>query len=449
MSVTFNCNGVIRGVRRARDIILPLWSGTGNVIVSRLGVPRISTDPVSIILDTEFSDKDENAGLKILKNVIRKEDVGCNTTMFIVLLDLILSESRKMVLSRPRDIVDEIRDDFSYVKEFIRKKSRVVSSRNDILSVCNQFVSGEFSDTISSAFLSVGKGGNIVVECGKGTSCEMVLRDGMEIPYGSQHIESTLSLDQPMIAIIRSGLSSFLDIQSVVEESSVLGRPLVIFSYYAEREALSTWHMNKKINDQDWAYVPICGRDADEWMDDVAALSGSTVVDRAFGMDHTVFDKEWLGSVQSMTIENRRSTITGYELSSLDDRISFLRSKADHADHVYDRDKILERASRLDGGYCCIRVGGFTEVDSRYNRKIVEDVVKVVNKSLSGGVVDGGGRSMICDVEDGIVSRSISGLHKMGRGGTETDPTESVLLMIDSIVSVSSEIIMSGAIVRR
>lgn len=385
--------GVIAGIREINRLISILWKNDGNILMEKNGLPFFSTDPVQVILDMSFDDRAKNAGLSVLKSTCR--DIsgkygGKLAVQFVMLTTGILDELIKNeVVFGTHQLIKKSNEEKEIVKDHVAGLSRNIWSMEHIRGITDKLVDNrDLSEAITGALLSVGKSGNVVVECGKGTDSEFVVRDGIEIPFGTKLVDRCHS-DQPMVAVLNYGLSSFSDIQSILEECSVLSRPIVVFAKYIERDALATWHLNKEINGHPWYPVCINTVDSLDWMGDIASLSDATIIEKG-----STFELDSLGSVQSMDIDAKRSTMCGYEVSTLGPRVKYLRSEAEKTSYTYDRDRLLERASRLDSGYCVLRAGGKTDPEIKYNRRLAESAIQTLSSSLKGGVVPGYGLAL-------------------------------------------------------
>jgi hypothetical protein len=424
-----NIDGLYNGIIKVSKMMHPLWSGTGNIISMRNGSPIIIDNPVSAIMDMGSNDRLEESAIKLIKSYARgNTSYGRSFPIFVYILEKSLSYIR-MGYNFGFDI-PRIEEDINSMKEEI-------GDEESLMKIISSVFDKEDGDVVFSAFMSSGRGGNIVIESGKKVGVEFEIKDGIEVPFGL----CKKSVDQPYIATIDSGLIFEDDVITLLEEFSVLNHPLVVFCKYIEHDAKKVWNLNRIINGNEVIFIGMGGPGYTDWMQDIAAVSSSEFVSEEVGLSHKKFNREWLGCIQHIDISENKSILTSYGVSDkLEQRISMLRSQAEKSS-PYTRDNLLERAAELDGGLSILRVGGYNKPDEQYRRSFFEKNILYIKNSLDG-VVDGGGKCLHeISTGYGDIQRSIlSYPYSIYSGPEYHDPANVLVDMIKSAISLSDEI---------
>lgn len=338
------------------------------------------------------------------------ESVGDGTTTTAILTGLLLQECNKYLVAGvdPRQLAQGMKDAALEAINILYEMSMPVDEESEVRSVALISANGdeELADLLTQAVMAVGKKGTILIEDGKGTHTEVLLRDGMPLDTGflqrNQHSEEVF--EQPMLALFDCGLYSFEDIREVIEVASQWPHPLIIIAHAVENGALATWTINSTGSDKPtWVgtlvKAPGWGHHRREILDDIASLSGATVIDQNAGMSLQTINPEWLGSVQTATVRADSTTLVGYAdadtTERVQSRIRSLQTMLERTTHEYDADQIQERMAKLAGGLAILRVGGVTEPAMRERRARLEDSLNSVRAALESGIVPGAGAAYL------------------------------------------------------
>jgi chaperonin GroEL len=377
-------------------------------MLERVAGILLTKDGATSIREISLSNLAENTGAQLLKDPCLKmsKEVGDGTTTTAILTAELLRESEKLLVAgcSPIDIAAGIRAAQDSALEVIGELAWKISRPEEIQAVARVSSNGdeEISQLLSEAVMAVGKTGTISVEDGKTTKTELLLRDGTEVDTRIPHhfmCPEEYHFDQPLIALFDFRLSTFRDIHSVVETASQWPYPLVIVAHAIETEALATWVVNQGEEEKpSWIGLIAPGRGLDKrpLLDDLAALSGAVVVDELVG-NHTDFDPEWFGSVQTMAVKKKQSLWCAYEEGEerIQQRIAALMREEEKSSSTYDKDRIQERISKLEESFCVLRVGGVTEPEIKERRARVEDALESLRSALQDGIVPGAGTAYL------------------------------------------------------
>jgi chaperonin GroEL len=383
-----------------------------TVFLERSSGVLATKDGATVVREISLSDPCENLGASILKEpcLAMSDAVGDGTTTTAILAANILRTCARFITGgyQPIELVRGLREASEVVTDLLREMAIEVVTEAEIRAVAMIASNGdeEISDLLTQGCMAVGRDGSISIEDGRGTQSELIIRDGMDFDSGFTHYHLSpeggrLFLEQPMVALFTRGLFTFRDVRSVAETASQWPhRPLLIIAPTVEGEALAAWALNPKIRQsQVWTAVsaPGYGPDQRAYLEDIAALSGATLVDTDAGMDHTEFQGEWFGNlVQTATIEKDKTNLVGYDTGNedLERYIESLKTRLRKSTSNYDKDRIRERIAKLDGGFCVLRVGGVTESTLKERRARIEDALGSLRAALEHGILPGAGSAL-------------------------------------------------------
>jgi chaperonin GroEL len=405
---------MLRGVNILADAVKVTLGPKGrNVVLDKaFGAPRISKDGVTVAKDIELSDKFENMGAQMVREVATKTSdlVGDGTTTATVLAQSIVREGCKADAAgmNPMDLKRGVDIAVNAVVEEIEKKSRKISTSEEIAQVGTISANGdsEIGDMIAEAMQKVGKEGVITVEEAKSLATELDVVEGMQFdrgylsPYFVTNPDKMLcELEEPYILLHEKKLSGLQTLLPLLEKVVQSGRPLLIIAEDVEGEALATLVVNKLRGGLKIAAVkaPGFGDRRKAMLDDMAILTGSQVVSEDLGIKLENVSMEVLGSAKKLVIEKDVTTIIdgAGEKSDIEGRCTQIRAQIEETSSDYDREKLQERLAKLAGGVAVIRVGGATEVEVKERKDRVEDAMHATRAAVEEGILPGGGVALL------------------------------------------------------
>ncbi len=401
---------MLRGVDVLADSVKVTLGPKGrNVILDKsYGAPRITKDGVTVAKEIELSEKFENMGAQMVREVASKTNdvAGDGTTSAIVLAQALVREGSKAVAAgmAPMDLKRGIDRAVGAVVEELAKRTKKITTEAETAQVGTISANGEaeIGRMIAEAMQKVGHEGVITVEDSKGMLTELEVVEGMQFdrgylsPYFITNAEKmTVDLDDPYILIHEKKLSqlqSFLPLLEAVVQS---GRPLLIVAEDIEGEALATLVVNKLRGGLKVAAVkaPGFGDRRKAMLEDVAVLTGGQVISEDLGIKLENVTLEMLGRAKRVLIEKENTTIIegGGESDLIKGRCEQIRAQVAETTSDYDREKLQERLAKLSGGVAVIRVGGSTEVEVKERKDRVDDALHATRAAVEEGIVPGGG----------------------------------------------------------
>ena len=391
--------------------------GRNVVLEKKFGAPQITKDGVTVAKEIELEDLIENMGAQMVKEVASKtaDIAGDGTTTATVLAQAIISEGLKMVAAgaNPMDIKRGIDKAVSTVVESLKGQSQTVGTDTEkiqqvaTISANNDETIGKL---IAEAFTKVGKEGVITVEEAKGTDTTVEVVEGMQFDRGyvspyfvtnSEKMEA--DLQNPYILIYDKKISAMKDILHILEKVAQSGRPLLIISEDLEGEALATLVVNKLRGTLKVAAVkaPGFGDRRKEMLQDIAILTGGTVISEDMGHKLDGVDLDSLGQASSVTIDKDNTTIIdgAGEKEGITGRVNQIKSQIETTTSDYDREKLQERLAKLAGGVAVLYVGAATEVEMKEKKDRVDDALHATRAAVEEGIVPGGGVAFIRAIE--------------------------------------------------
>ena len=384
-----------------------------NVVLDKsFGAPRITKDGVTVAKDIELSDKFENMGAQMVKEVASRtnDEAGDGTTTATVLAQSIVREGAKAVAAgmNPMDLKRGIDMAVAAAVADIQKRSQKVKTNEEIAQVGTISANGdrEVGDMIASAMERVGNEGVITVEEAKSLHSELDVVEGMQFdrgytsPYFVTNADKmTCELDDPYILIHEKKLSSLQPLLPVLEAVVQSGRPLMIIAEDIEGEALATLVVNKLRGGLKVAAVkaPGFGDRRKAMLEDIAILTNGQVISEDLGIKLENVTIDMMGRAKKVSITKEETTIvegTGKK-KDIEARCTQIRAQIEETSSDYDREKLQERLAKLAGGVAVIRVGGGSEVEVKEKKDRVDDALHATRAAVEEGIVAGGGTALL------------------------------------------------------
>ena len=405
---------MIAGVNILADAVKVTLGPKGrNVVLERsFGAPTVTKDGVSVAKEIELKDKFENMGAQLVKEVASKtSDVaGDGTTTATVLAQSIVTEGMKYVAAgmNPMDLKRGIDKAVATAVEELKKISKPCTTSKEIAQVgaISANADPEIGKTIAEAMDKVGKEGVITVEDGKGLENELDLVEGMQFdrgyisPYFINNPDKQVALlEDPFILLHDKKVSNIRDLLPVLEQVAKAGRPLLIVAEDIDGEALATLVVNnlRGILKTCAVKAPGFGDRRKAMLEDIAILSGGTVIAEELGLKLENVTLKDLGRAKRVEIGKENTTIidgAGKE-DGIKARVESIRKQVEEATSDYDKEKLQERVAKLAGGVAVIKVGAATEVEMKEKKARVEDALHATRAAVEEGIVPGGGVALL------------------------------------------------------
>jgi len=399
-------NGVDKLANAVKVTLGP--KGRNVVIDKKFGAPTVTKDGVTVAKEVELDDPVENMGANMVREVASKtSDVaGDGTTTATVLAQAIYREGLKNVTAgaNPMDLKRGIEIAVKAITEELKKLSKEVEGRKEIAQVGSISANNDktIGDLIAEAMEKVGKDGVITVEEAKGTETELEVVEGMQFdrgylsPYFVTDADSMEAiLEDPYILIHDKKISAIKDLLPILEKTSQSGRALLIISEDLEGEALATLVVNKLRGTLRVAAVkaPGFGDRRKAMLEDIAVLTGGTVISEEKGFKLEAANLSYLGNAKKITIDKDNTTIVegSGESSAIKQRVNEIKTQIDKTTSDYDREKLQERLAKLSGGVAVLRIGAATEIEMKEKKARVEDALHATRAAVEEGIVPGGG----------------------------------------------------------
>ena len=403
-----------KGVDALADAVKVTLGPKGrNVIIDKkFGAPAITKDGVTVAKEIELDQPIENMGAQLVKEVASKtaDDAGDGTTTATVLTQAIFGVGIKNVAAgaNPMDLKRGIDKAVAEVVGALRASSKEISTSKEIAQVGTISANNdeEIGNMIADAMEKVGKDGVITVEEAKGTETEVKTVEGMQFdrgylsPYFTTNTEKMeAELGNPYILIYDKKISSMKELLPVLEPVAQSGRPLLIIAEDVDGEALATLVVNKIRGALKVAAVkaPGFGDRRKAMLEDIATLTGGTVIseERGFKLENATVD--YLGSAEKVNIDKDNTTIVNGagESEAIQARINEIKSQIEKTTSDYDREKLQERLAKLSGGVAILYIGAATEVEMKEKKDRVDDALHATRAAVQEGVVVGGGVALL------------------------------------------------------
>ncbi|MTJ79801.1 MAG: chaperonin GroEL [Telmatospirillum sp.] len=408
---------LLRGVDILADAVKVTLGPKGrNVVIEKsFGAPRITKDGVTVAKEIELSDKFENLGAQMVREVASKTNdlAGDGTTTATVLAQAIVREGAKAVAAglNPMDLKRGIDVAVQAVVADVKKRSKKVSSNSEIAQVGIISANGdtEIGEKIAEAMQKVGNEGVITVEEAKGLDFELDVVEGMQFdrgyasPYFITNAEKmTVELENPYILLHEKKLSGLQPLLPVLEAVVQSGRPLLIIAEDVEGEALATLVVNKLRGGLKVAAVkaPGFGDRRKAMLEDIAILTGGQVISEDLGIKLENVTVNDLGTAKRVNITKEDTTIVdgAGKKKDIEARIKQIRAQVEETTSDYDREKLQERLAKLAGGVAVIKVGGSSEVEVKERKDRVDDALHATRAAVEEGVIAGGGAALLYSI---------------------------------------------------
>jgi chaperonin GroEL len=386
--------------------------GRNVIIDKKFGAPSVTKDGVSVAKEIELKDPIENMGAQLVKEVASKtaDDAGDGTTTATVLAQAIYVNGIKNVAAgaNPMDLKRGIDKAVAAVVEDLQKQSKPIKDFQEIAQVASVSANNdpEVGKMISEAMDKVGKDGVITVEEAKGTETDVKTVEGMQFdrgylsPYFVTDAEKMeVELETPYILIYDKKISTMKELLPILEAAAQTGKPLLIIAEDVDGEALATLVVNKIRGSLKIAAVkaPGFGDRRKAMLEDIAILTGGTVIseERGFKLENATLD--FLGTADKINIDKDNTTIVngGGKKEEIQGRINQIKSQVETTTSDYDKEKLQERLAKLSGGVAILYIGAATEVEMKEKKDLVDDALHATRAAVQEGVVAGGGVSFI------------------------------------------------------
>ena len=405
---------LLKGVNVLADAVKVTLGPKGrNVILDKsFGAPTVTKDGVSVAKEIELEDKFENMGAQMVKEVASQtSDVaGDGTTTATVLAQAILNEGLKSVAAgmNPMDLKRGVDKAVVALVEQIKKLSVPCKDSKAIAQVGTISANSDeaVGKIIAEAMEKVGKEGVITVEDGSGLENELDIVEGMQFDRGylsayfiNNQQNMSADLDGPMILLVDKKISNIREMLPVLEGVAKSGRPLLVVAEDVEGEALATLVVNNMRGIVKVAAVkaPGFGDRRKAMLEDIAVLTGATVISEEVGLSLEGATLDDLGSAKRVQISKENTTIIdgAGNAKKIEGRVTQIRAQIEETTSDYDREKLQERVAKLAGGVAVIKVGASTEIEMKEKKARVEDALHSTRAAVEEGVVPGGGVALV------------------------------------------------------
>ena len=408
-------DGLKRGVDAlANSVKVTLGPKGRNVIISKsFGGPQVTKDGVTVAKEIELENELENMGAQMVKEVASKTNdlAGDGTTTATVLAQAIVKEGLKNVASgaNPMDLKRGIDKAVSYITEELNKQSKQVGNSSEKIQQVASISANNDStvgNLIATAFEKVGKEGVITVEEAKGTDTYVDVVEGMQFdrgylsPYFVTNADKMITeLENPYILLFDKKISNLQEILPILEPVSQSGRSLLIIAEDVEGQALATLVVNKLRGGLKIAAVkaPGFGDRRKAMLEDIAILTGGTVVSEERGFSLENADLTMLGTAETITIDKDNTTIVNGagKASEIKARVNQIKAQIETTTSDYDKEKLQERLAKLAGGVAVLYVGAASEVEMKEKKDRVDDALHATRAAVEEGIVAGGGVALV------------------------------------------------------
>ena len=409
---------MLQGVNILADAVKVTLGPKGrNVVLDKsFGAPTVTKDGVSVAKEIELEDKFENMGAQMVKQVSSQtsDEAGDGTTTATVLAQSIVNEGHKSVAAgmNPMDLKRGIDKAIATAVTFVEKLSVPCSDDNTISQVGTISANGDqdVGGIIAEAMEKVGKEGVITVEEGNGIDNELDVVEGMQFDRGylspyfvTNQDNMTSELENPFILLHDKKISNIRDMLPLLESVAKAGRPLLIIAEDIEGEALATLVVNNLRGTVKAAAckAPGFGDRRKAMLDDIAILTGGTVISEEVGLSLEGATVEDLGTAKRVSLDKDNTTIVdgAGDQKAIVARVNQIRTQIEDTSSDYDREKLQERVAKLAGGVAVIKVGAGSEIEMKEKKARVEDALHSTRAAVKEGIVPGGGVALVRALE--------------------------------------------------
>ena len=445
---------LLRGVDILADAVQVTLGPKGrNVVIDKsFGAPRTTKDGVTVAKEIELSDKFENMGAQMVREVASKtsDAAGDGTTTATVLARAIVREGAKAVTAgtNPMDLKRGIEKAVDAVVADLKKRSKKVKSNDEIGQVGTISANGdkEVGDMIAKAMAKVGNEGVITVEEAKGLVTELDVVEGMQFdrgyisPYFVTNADKMVAeLDDALILIHEKKLASLQPILPLLEAVVQSSRPLLIIAEDIEGEALATLVVNKLRGGLKVCAVkaPGFGDRRKSMLEDIAVVTGGQVISEDLGIKLENVKLDMLGTAKKVRIDKDDTTIIdgAGKKTDIQARGAQIKLQIEETTSDYDKEKLQERLAKLSGGVAVIRVGGATEIEVKERKDRVDDALNATKAAVEEGIVPGGGTALL------YATKALAGLT-----GDNDDQTQGIAIIRRAIQAPIRQIIENAGV---
>ncbi len=424
--------------------------GRNAVLDKSFGAPTVTKDGVSVAKEIELKDKFENMGAQMVKEVASNtsDEAGDGTTTATVLAQAIIREGLKAVAAgiNPMDLKRGIDQAVVAATEELKKLSKPCKDPKAIAQVGTISANSDESigKTIADAMAKVGKEGVITVEEGSGLENELEVVEGMQFDRGylspyfiNNQQGQSAELDKPLILLVDKKISNIRELLPLLESIAKGGRQLLIVAEDVEGEALATLVVNtiRGIVKVAAVKAPGFGDRRKAMLQDIAILTGGTVISDEVGLSLEKATLNDLGEAKKILVEKENTTIIdGHgKASDIKGRVESIRAQIEEATSDYDKEKLQERVAKLSGGVAVIKVGAATEIEMKEKKARVEDALHATRAAVEEGVVPGGGVALV---------RALKAIEKLV--GKNEDQTTGIKILARSIEEPLRQIVTNA-----
>ena len=405
---------LVEGINILADAVKVTLGPKGrNVVIEKsYGAPHITKDGVTVAKSIELEDRQQNMGAQMVKEVASKtaDKAGDGTTTATVLAQSIVKEGMKYVAAgiNPMDLKRGIDQAVSAAVQELDRIKKPCTTTKEIAQVGSISANSDanIGDIIARAMEKVGKDGVITVEDGKGLDNELEVVEGMQFDRGylspffiTNQERQTVTLDDALVLLCDKKISNIRELLPVLEQVAKAGRPLVIIAEDVESEALATLVVNnmRGIIKTVAVKAPGFGDRKKAMLEDIAVLTGGTVVSEDTGLALDKATLDMLGKVSRVEVNKDNTVIVGGagDSAKIKDRVTALRVQVQEATSDYDKEKLQERVAKLAGGVAVIRVGAATEVEMKEKKDRIDDALHATRAAVEDGIVPGGGVALL------------------------------------------------------
>ena len=445
---------LLRGVDILADAVKVTLGPKGrNVVIDKsFGAPRTTKDGVTVAKEIELSDKFENMGAQMVREVAQKtnDTAGDGTTTATVLAQAIVREGMKSVAAgmNPMDLKRGVMLAVEAVVADLKKRSKKVKSNEEIVQVGTISANGDdwVGKKLAEAMAKVGNEGVITVEEAKSLDSELEVVEGMQFdrgyisPYFVTNAEKMVAeLEDPYILIHEKKLSSLQPMLPILESIVQTGRPLLIIAEEVEGEALATLVVNKLRGGLKVAAVkaPGFGDRRKAMLEDIAIVTNGEVISEELGVKLENVKINQLGTAKKVRITKDDTTVIdgSGKKKDIQDRVAQIKAQIEETTSDYDKEKLQERLAKLAGGVAVIRVGGATEVEVKERKDRVDDALNATRAAVEEGIVPGGGTALL------FATKSLAGMK-----GDNDDQTAGINIVRKAIQSPIRQILENAGV---
>jgi len=426
--------------------------GRNVIIQKQFGAPHITKDGVSVAKEIELENPIENMGAQLVKEVASKtaDQAGDGTTTATVLAQEIYNLGYKNLAAgaNPMDLKRGIDKAVGVVVAELASISKPIQTSKEIEQVATVSANNdsEIGSMIATAMEKVGKDGVITVEEAKGTETEVKTVEGMQFDKGylspffvTNQSSMEAEMDKPYILLYDKKISTLKEILPLLEQSAQTNKPLVIIAEDVDGEALAALVVNKLRGSLKVAAVkaPAFGDRRKAMLEDIATLTGGTVISEEKGFTLEKVTLDMLGTAEKLTIDKDTTTIINGsgDVESIKARVELIKTQIEKTTSDYDREKLQERLAKLSGGVAILYIGATTEVEMKEKKDRVDDALHATRAAVAEGIVPGGGVALI---------RAQEALNALGVYGSENDYNTGIDIIKKAIEAPLKTIVQNG-----